>query len=489
MADYTEDLLTSSRWALLAIPVAWALLFFHLGAVGLLGPDEPRYASIGRAMHETGDFLTPTLWGVPWFEKPALLYWLIATGFRLGFSADVAARMPIALISLAFGVFFFRRLWREFDIAIAVYSTAILYTSAGWVAYSSLALADLPLAACFAAAMLWSIGWVVRGETDRLPWIGVALGAAALAKGLVPLVLVLPLVWFTRERWRQWWRVALPAALVAAPWFILCWWRNGWRFIEVFFIEHHFRRFFSGELLHAQPFWYYGPVLCLLLLPWAPLLAGITQRALYEDPRVRILGAWLGWGFLFFSLSSGKLPGYLLPLLPAAAILMAMVAEGWFGAGWALIAAAALTGLVPLAAEVLPEAVANGLSRASFHMGAVRLALIVAVFAGLLAALREWKSTRTSTVLFVALMATLGIVYVKRVAYPVLDAQVSARALWRSIEARRSSICLGNMHRNWRYGLNYYAGTPLVDCQLIEKPLKLEQRDGDGAPKLWLPGR
>lgn len=482
----------SPRWALLAIPVVWALLFFHLGATGLLGPDEPRYASIGRAMHETGDFVTPTLWGSRWFEKPALLYWLIALGRRVGLPADVAPRMPMALVSLAFGIFFFRLLWREFGWTIALYSAAILYTSAGWVAYSSLALADLPLAACFATAMLLSLGWITRGETQHLPWMGVALGFAALAKGLVPLVLVLPLVWFTRHRWREWPRVIVPAVLVAAPWFVLCWWRNGWRFIEVFFLEHHFRRFFSGELLHEQPFWYYAPVLAAALLPWSPLLAGLTQKPLYEDPRARFLAAWLGWGFLFFSLSSGKLPGYLLPLLPAAAILMAMVAEGWFGAGWSLVSAAALTGVVPVAAAILPDAVANGLTRASFDGETLRLGAIVAVFAAALAGLREWKSTRTSTVLFVALMATLGIVYVKRTAYPVLDEKVSARTLWRSIERSRSAICLGNMHRNWRYGLNYYAGEnagePLPDCQLAEKPLRLEQRAGDSAPGLWTQG-
>jgi len=384
-----------------------------------------------------------------------------------------------------FAFFFFRTLLREFGWVIALFATSILYTSAGWEAYSSLALADLPLTVCFATAMLLSIGWAIRGETDRLPWIGVALGAAALAKGLVPLVLVAPLVWFTRARWRDWLRVAGPAVLVAGPWFLLCTWRNGWRFIEVFFLEHHFRRFFSGEQLHAQPFWYYVPVLCAALLPWTPLLAGLSARALYEDPRARFLGAWLGWGFLFFSLSSGKLPGYLMPLLPAAAILMAMVAEGWLGASWCLVAAAALTGLVPVAAAVLPGAVAVGLSRAAFDVSALQLGLAIAVGAAALAALREWKSTRTSTVLFIALMATLGIVYVKRAAYPTLEENVSARTLWRSIEGRRQSICLGNMHRNWRYGLNYYAGTPLVDCQLEEKPLKLEQRPGDAAPRLW----
>lgn len=485
-ADYTGVLSISSRWApLLAIPVVWALLFFNLSATGLLGPDEPRYAAIGRAMHQTGDFITPRLWDSAWFEKPALLYWLIALGHRLGLDGELAARAPIALVSLLFLVFFFRRLRDEFGEVIALYATCILATSAGWVAYSTLALADVPLAACFATAMLLSFDWIADGDQRDLPWIGVALGLAMLAKGLVPLVLTLPLVWLTRHRWRDWPRIIGPALLVALPWFALCTWRNGWRFIDVFFVEHHFRRFFTGEQMHAQPFWYYIPVFCAGLLPWTPLLAGLTQRPLYEDRRAQFLGLWLAWGFLFFSLSSGKLPGYLMPLLPAAAILMAMIAEGWFGAQWSLVACAALVGAVPIATAILPDALADGLTRATLDTNALILGLAVAVGAGVLAAMREWQSTRTSTVLLITLFATLGIVYVKRMAYPVLDERISARPLWQSIEPRQRDICTGNMHRNWRYGLNYYAGKPLPDCQVVTKPLTLEQRKGTPRPTLW----
>jgi len=485
--DYTGVLRISSRWAVLpAIPVVWALLFFQISAAGLLGPDEPRYASIGRAMAETGDFITPRLWDLPWFEKPALLYWLIALGHRLGLEAETAARLPIALVSLAFALFFFRRLHTEFGEEIATYSTAILMTAAGWVAYSTLALADVPLAACFGAAMLLAMPWVTRGDTRELPWIGVALGGAILAKGLVPLALLLPLLWFTRGRWRDWARIAGPCLLVAVPWFALCLWRNGWRFFEVFFVEHHFRRFFSGELLHAQPFWYYVPVLAVGLLPWTPLLAGLTARPLYEDPRARFAAAWLAWGFVFFSASRGKLPGYLMPLMPAAAILLAMVAEGWYLSRGCLLAAAALTGLAPLAASLLPDAVAGGITRSTWDASSWPLCVGISVVAVALVAFREWKSTRRSTVLLIAMIATLGIVYLKRVAFPVLEERVSAKRLWQSIEARRDGICLGNMHRNWRYGLNYYAGQPLPDCQVVDKPFILEQREGDSAPRLWL---
>src|SRR5215468_9824475 len=91
---------------LAAIPCAFFLYFFVLTRTGLLGPDEPRYASIAREMAHTGDWITPRLWGQPWFEKPVLLYWMTGAAFRLGVNEDLAPRLPIALTSVAFLVFF-----------------------------------------------------------------------------------------------------------------------------------------------------------------------------------------------------------------------------------------------------------------------------------------------------------------------------------------------------------------------------------------------
>src|SRR6476646_4243095 len=97
---------TPPRILWVAIPLVWLIYFQSLGAIGLLGPDEPRYASIGREMARSGDWITPRLWGDPWFEKPALLYWLQGAAFRLGVPADLAPRLPIALLAVAFLVFY-----------------------------------------------------------------------------------------------------------------------------------------------------------------------------------------------------------------------------------------------------------------------------------------------------------------------------------------------------------------------------------------------
>src|ERR1041385_5867373 len=135
---------STSRAFWLALPLLAVLYFRALGDIGLVGPDEPRYASIGRKMAHSGDWVTPRLWGEPWFEKPALLYWMTGMGFKLGLNDELAPRLPVAVCGIAFWVFFFWILRREFGDPAAWYAGAILDTSAAWLAYSHIAVTDLP---------------------------------------------------------------------------------------------------------------------------------------------------------------------------------------------------------------------------------------------------------------------------------------------------------------------------------------------------------
>src|SRR5579872_103615 len=175
------------RLLVLAVPLMYLLYFFGLASIGLVGPDEPRYAAISQEMARSGDWVTPRLWGQPWFEKPALLYWMEATAFRAGLNAEMAPRLPVALLSVAFLIFFYWILAREFGAVIARFSTVILATSAGWLAMSHIGVTDLPMSAAFAAAMLLSLGWLERGERNRLPLTAALFGLAVLAKGFLPL--------------------------------------------------------------------------------------------------------------------------------------------------------------------------------------------------------------------------------------------------------------------------------------------------------------
>src|SRR5215469_14092462 len=131
----------------LALPLAYFLYFFGLSASSLLGPDEPRYAAIGREMARSSDWITPRLWGVPWFEKPALLYWMTGAAFRMGFGPDLAPRILVATLSVAFLTFFWWTIRREFGCYIAWMAALMLGTSAGWCLYSESGVTDIPLSA------------------------------------------------------------------------------------------------------------------------------------------------------------------------------------------------------------------------------------------------------------------------------------------------------------------------------------------------------
>lgn len=460
--------------------VAYLLLFFALTDAGLLGPDEPRYASIGREMASSGDWITPRLWGDPWFEKPALLYWMTGLGFRAGLGEEAAPRLPIALASLAFLVLFQRLLEREFGRRPAWYATIALATSAGWVAFSHVGVTDLPMTAAFAAAMLLCLPWIAAGNRKALLPAGGLLGLAVLAKGLVPLIFALPLLWAGRKRLRDLLMLFAATVLTAAPWYLLCTFKNGAPFLEDFFWKHHFQRFSSEALQHVQPFWFYVPVLLAGIVPWTPLAAGLFNRRLYNDPRVRFLLIWFGFGFVFLSVSTNKLPGYLLPLLPALCALLGLALAEAKNARWMLVGVAVLLAFIPIAAVVMPEALRVGISRASFPAFPwITLAPLL-----LVAALTWWferagKRDHAMGVLLVAAVA--GVVYLKAATLPVLDQTVSTRDLWRQISSRRDQVCVEQIHRSWRYGLNYYSVEPLPACEVEQKPLHVRQRPGEPA--------
>jgi 4-amino-4-deoxy-L-arabinose transferase len=436
--------------AILSAIGLYFLYFFGLTRTGLIGPDEPRYAAIGRAMAATGDWITPRLWGQPWFEKPALLYWMTASGFKLGLGPDLAPRLPVALVSVAFLIFFFVVLRREFGDRAAWYASAILATSAGWLVYSHIAITDLPMSAAFAAAML-AIN--LRQPTVRLTLsAGILLGLAILAKGLVPLALFVPALWFLRHRIRDLAILFGVAALVAAPWYVLVTLRNGAPFLEDFFWKHHFGRFLTSALQHGQPVWFYVPVLLAGLFPWAPLLALLFNGQLYRDRRAQFLLAWFAWGFLFFSASRNKLPGYLLPLLPALAVLMGVALDSRPQARYWLAACGALFCFVPPLIRVLPQALVSGLSHAPFHVG------LAGILTGLaLGAMCVLMRTERS-VAALAFFATATVVWMVWRVYPELDRRLSGRG-------SASITCLPPTTRSQRYSLDYYAGQSLPDCK------------------------
>lgn len=402
------------RWACLAL-LALPYLYY-LSASGIFGPDEARYAAIGLNMAKTGDWVTPVLWGAPWFEKPPLLYWLIASFSSLGLPAEWAIRLPVALLGLGLAA-----------AMPSLEAMLVLATSVGWLALSQVAVTDIPLSVCFHGFVLL----LLRGR----PWgAGVCLGLGILAKGMVPLVLGLPLVWRYRREWRHW----VAAVVVAGPWYALCYARNGQVFFEEFLWKHHVGRFFSSELQHVQPFWFYVPILAVVLLPWTPAL---WMRKVEEEERPLV--EIVVWSLVFLSLSKNKLPAYILPVLPSLAMLLGpRVRRGHF------VFAAGLFAFLPAWAAWVGPTIDQGLSKAAGQPVAWGF-LAVAVGAAALA----WRWPRAT----VLASFVLAVVSLKTQVYPALAGSVSAKG--------RVKVCVPEgASRGFRYSLYFYAEREVPDC-------------------------
>ncbi|MEP7351964.1 MAG: glycosyltransferase family 39 protein [Acidobacteriota bacterium] len=459
-----------SKYGLIA---ALLLLYLtSLGSVGFVAPDEPRYASIGREMARSGDWITPRLDHKPWFEKPPLLYWTTAIGNSVGLSDEWAARLPLALISLAFLWFFCRTVEREFSPRVAVLATAILGTSAGWVALSYAAVTDLPMSACLNAAMLIAVfgpkALSVRekGLQAQGYAAGALLGLAVLAKAFVPLVLIF---WaFVVARGKRW-PMIIGSLLVAVPWHVLCYLRNGSAFWDEYFWKQQVGRFFSPTLEHVHSIWYYFPIILVALFPWTPLLGLLFRGKTFDDERVRFLLLNTLFGLLFFSLSTNKLATYMLPLLPGLAIVMAVgVDRARNSAPW-LASCVALLAIAPTLTNILPEAILNGLSRVDLRWSVGWPFLIAAAVVGWLAwpvrndvdsrGRREWAILTASTA------AILAILYLKSATLPALDENVSVRRFARAhVDGVRAACLDRDVRRSWEYGLNYYAERSIPRC-------------------------
>ena len=225
-------------------------------------------------------------------------------------------------------------------------------------------------------------------------------------------------------------------------------------------------RLTSAALQHAQPVWFYLPVFAAMLFPWTPALALLFRRDAYSDERRMLLLLWLAWGLVFFSAATNKLPGYVLPLLPPAAALMGLrLSES--NARWVLPACSATLCLIGPAAIILPQALAGGISRSYLpswnFTWLLPLALIPIV----------WRVPRQIAVLLVGCALTLGVIYIKLVSFPAIEVGYSARPLWRRIAGSAANVCVEEIPRNWRYGLNYYSVTPLPDCGQTPRSLRM----------------
>jgi 4-amino-4-deoxy-L-arabinose transferase-like glycosyltransferase len=321
---------------LLLAAVCYVFFFYGISAIGLTGPDEPRYAAVAREMYQSGDWVTPRLHGEPWFEKPVLLYWGAALGFVLFGVGEFGARLPSALGATAtvFALYFVcRRLWGK---AAAVWASLILCSSVGYFAFGRAASTDMPLTACLTLALLAFLMGHDAEEPYRRRWFRAFyafLGLGVLAKGPVAVLLpVLALLAYLVSRrrlsdWKSWHpEDAWIILLVSAPWYVAVTWANGYEFVRVFFIDQNLQRFTSTIHGHERPFYFYIPALMMLTFPWTFVVLPALRRRLPD--KERILLWWVVAPVLFFSLSGSKLPGYILPSVPPFVMLIARAISG-----------------------------------------------------------------------------------------------------------------------------------------------------------------
>ncbi len=326
---------TRWKWGLLAV----TLLFLYLGGLGsygLLEPDEGRYAEIPREMLESGDFITPTLNSVKYFEKPVLHYWLTAMSMALFGENEFAVRLWPALLALG-GVLLTAWLARDlYGERSALFTSVILSTSLLYFVISQINILDMPVSFFLTAAMA---GFWFGLERDRRYYLlfygGMAL--ALLTKGLIGIVLPCGIVFWYMILTRRWSilrsALYLPGILLflalSAPWFVAVSRRNS-DFLYFFFVHEHFLRYATTIHDRYEPFWFFIPMLIVGLLPWMGLLPGALRAALPRTLHVRdaeaqkglFLFLWFAVIFLFFSLSGSKLIPYIVPVFPPLAILM-----------------------------------------------------------------------------------------------------------------------------------------------------------------------
>lgn len=401
--------------------VLYICLFSGLGVLGLIGPDEPRYAAIARAMAETRDWVTPRLWGAPWFEKPVLYYWIAGIAMRIFGVSEFAARLPSALAAVLAVVAVGWTTLRSYGADAAWHAFLMLPASVAMIGFARAASPDMLFAGLLAAAM------AVACEMLRTPRpgpllrcaFGFFLGAAVLAKGPAAVILAggATLLWaaITRQ-WRASFRFLhpLPIAVFCAtalPWYVACAIRNP-DFLRVFIWQHNFQRYLTPVFEHRQPFWFFGPVLLVGILPWILFLwhviadaAMSVRNKISADSPGAFFACWALFPVLFFSLSQSKLPGYILPAVPPLFILLGSRASRL----------------------IKPDSAVKN---------------------------RRWTAFLAAVLLMVFLVEAANFLILPR-----LDRQISSRSLARELLKANPSgedVAIHDIPRAWRYGLNFY---------------------------------
>jgi 4-amino-4-deoxy-L-arabinose transferase-like glycosyltransferase len=492
-------------WAILIVATLYVCYFSHLGAIGFVGPDEPRYAWIARDMAASGDWVTPRLYGKPWFEKPVLYYWGAATCFKLFGVSEAAARLPSAISALLATLALAWLALRLYGVETARWLLLLLPTTVGMIGFSHAAAPDMLFSALLTIAMVCAavVLGLTRKETTPIlphtPWLaliffGFFLGAAVLAKGPAAIILsggaVFLWALFTK-RWRDAFRLLHPAAIASfcitsLPWYILCARRNP-DFFRIFIIQHNFKRYLTPEFQHIQPFWFYGPILFIALFPW--MTATISTLGIWAKLALRgsitnaesdvasvLFLTFAVFTVLFFSVSNSKLPGYVLPAIPPLVILTSKWLaldtgnrKYWKTLGLSVISLTATISLGAASVELFLH-----IGRTDPQVRPFGLVGIIFGILGLIATLAcSFFRKHTGILLSGVIVTVLFFASANPSFLHWLDRVVSPRPIAGIVKRNQtlaSNVVSYRLPRGWQYGLNFYLGRPLQDWDGVYSP-------------------
>ena len=463
-APEPEPRFVALKDAALILGLQFLLLAFRLGQIPLLGPDEPRYARVAVEMARANEFVTPTLAGEAWLEKPPLYYWLAGLGFRLFGESETAARWPAVLAALLMTGFTGLLGARLFGRSCGRLSMIIAATSPLVFAYSRAATMDMLVAAFITGASgLLILSLLGIAGRSSVPAAWALMGLALLAKGpigiLIPAAIAVTASLFLRRF--QLSKIVSPLGVilviaVAGPWFAAIYADQGFHFIEVFILNHNLERFTSTIHNHPGPFYYYLPVLLLGIFPWTGLVPGAMVATFRAERKAALcLLAWIAVPLLLFSLAGSKLPGYILPCLPPLAIGLALSERVLFDAEEPKGARTA--GLIGLIVSAVAVALVIRATREGEPWARSALAPAVWLLATTFVASRAFERTRSEGLRILSIGASGFLLLLTLVAPPVLEAMQSGRRLFLPAQGREVLV-VGAWRTAWMSGYFYNNG-------------------------------
>jgi 4-amino-4-deoxy-L-arabinose transferase-like glycosyltransferase len=457
------------------------LFFFGLAFFGLIGADEPRYAQVAREMLARHDWITPTLGGKPWLEKPPLYYWQAMLAFSIFGVSDWAARLPSAVdatLMVVVTYLFLRRFRPGFQLDGALMTAS----AAGIIGFARAASTDMPLAATFAIALLAWFAWYESESRRFLALFYCFLALGMLAKGPVAplLAAVIILVFATatsdyRLLGRTLWVPGIMLfCAVVLPWHIAVQIKNP-EFFRVFILQHNLARFGTNLYHHPEPFWYYLPVTLLGLIPWTVFVVAslaetvriwwTARREILDSGRRALdvfLVIWVAVPVAFFSLSQSKLPGYIVPALPAGTLLLAEYVRRRVANGESPSIFLIVLHAIAAAAPIVPALMIQYLvlqHRLPWGRGASISFMFAAVLAiGIALTLRT--KLGFAALRFITLVpVVLGVAALLRLGAPAVDSMLSVRPLANEIshlETKPLPLAVAGVSRETEFGLAFY---------------------------------